>query len=228
METTPPKNESTTKPVKTSNVPLADIDFGNVVEKASDKWILTPWLTLLWMTAEEFKVKSDNYKTTLAVRIQTGSNRPQITKSLVNINKEIDEKLSYVKGYIAEKYGKDNAVSYYASFGIEYSNKTYRFPFDQNNRSKALALMVDAISANGLNDKMYGKDYWLEIQTKYDDLLAAASSNDGTVSNKVGNKNALKKELKVVLNSLIFSIKANYPETYKQELRAWGFQKEKY
>ena len=30
------------------------------------------------------------------------------------------------------------------------------------------------------------------------------------------------------LNALIFSIKTNYPDTYREELRAWAFQNEKY
>ena len=144
------------------------------------------------------------------------------------INKEIDNKLANVKGYIADKYGKENAVSYYASFGIEFSNKTYRFPIDQNNRSEALALMVNSISANGFDDKTYGKDYWLDIQSQFNELLVSASNTDSTVSNKVGDKNTLKKELKRALNSIVLVIKGNYPDTYKQELRTWGFQKEKY
>jgi hypothetical protein len=69
-------------------------------------------------------------------------------------------------------------------------------PKDQNSRTEALALMVGAIAANGLNDKTYGKDFWLDIQSKFNDLLLAASDTDSNVSNKVGDKNALKKELK--------------------------------
>ena len=228
MPETPNTNEGPTKAVKTTNVPVADIDFGNVVGKVSAKWETSAWLTLLWITAPEFKIISNNYKSTLTTRIQTGNNRPQITQALKNINKEIDDRLSNVKGYIADKYGKEVAISYYASFGIEFSNKTYRLPLDQNKRSEALDLMVSAISANGLEDKTYGKDYWLGIQGKFNELLASASNTDSAVSNKVGNKNALKKELKKALNSIVLVIKGNYPETYKQELRAWGFQKEKY
>ena len=89
-------------------------------------------------------------------------------------------------------------------------------------------MIVAAISANGFDDKTYGKAYWLNIQTQFDELLGSASAIDSTVSNKVGDKNVLKKELKKGLNSLVAVIKGNYPDTYKQELRTWGFQKEKY
>lgn len=228
MEETPIPNDGLTKSVKTTNVPVADLDFATVVGKVSTKWNASPWLTLQWTNVSEFETKTTTYQATLTTRIQTGNNRPQITKALQNINKEIDNKLANVKGYIADKYGKENAVSYYVSFGIEFSNKTYRFPIDQNNRSEALALMVNSISANGFDDKTYGKDYWLDIQSQFNELLVSASNTDSTVSNKVGDKNTLKKELKRALNSIVLVIKGNYPDTYKQELRTWGFQKEKY
>ena len=44
----------------------------------------------------------------------------------------------------------------------------------------------------------------------------------------MGNKNILKADLKKSLNAIVSVIKANYPDNYKQELRNWGFQKEKY
>ena len=125
MGTTPKPNEAPTKPIKTSNVPAADIEFGAVLKKVSEKWILSNWLTLQWITAIKFKSDADAYNAALAVRINTGKSRPQITKALKNIYKEIDEKLANVKSYLAEKYGKEDALSYYPSFGIEFYNKRY-------------------------------------------------------------------------------------------------------
>lgn len=228
MTDLPIPNEDNVKPTKTTNVPVADIDFGNVVGKVRDKWEKSTWLTLQWMTFPEFQTKANEYQTTLTERLQTGKNRPQITQSLKNVNKEIDDKVANIKGYIADKYGKENAVSYYSAFGIEFYKKAYLIPSDQNNRSEALGLMVSAIDANGFNDKTYGKDYWTALKVQFDDLLQSASDTDGTVSSKVGDKNKLKKGLKKALNSIVLSIKANYPDSYKQELRTWGFQKEKY
>ena len=228
MTDLPIPNEGSAIPTKTTNVPVADIDFSNVVGKVRDKWEASPWLTLLWITFSEFKAKADDYQTTLTQRLQTGKNRPQITQSLKKLNKEIDEKVANVKGYIADKYGKDSAVSYYPSFGIEFYKKSYLMPKDQNSRSEALELMIKGIDANGFNDKTYGKTYWTNIKTQFDSLLQTASTTDGSVSNKVGDKNELKKGLKKALNAIVLSVKANYPDTYKQELRTWGFQKEKY
>jgi hypothetical protein len=217
-----------TKPVKKTNVPAADIDFGNLGNAVSAKWATSPWLSLLWITAPEFAAKTANYYSTLDARMKKGGSRPQVTKALKEVEKKIDEGVLNVKNYIVEKYKKDNAKSYYPSFGILQIGKKYSLPFDQDGRSKALELLVEAIDDNGFSDKQYGIQFWTAIQTEYDTLLDTASATDSTISSKVGDKNVLKKEIKKALNSIIAVIRGNYPDTYKAELRNWGFQKEKY
>ena len=229
-----PETEPTTpvndvpKPSKTGNVPAKDLDFGNVVSSVSAKWTSNTWLTLKWANAPEFAVKVENYKNTLDVRLQTGSTRPQITKAMKVMEKKMDDTISYVKGYIIDKYKKDVAKSYYAAFGLVLHNKTYKLPKDQNARSNALTLMLKGIADNGFNDKEFGAEFWTAIKTEYDLLLQSATATDGQVSIKVGDKNELKTYLKKVLNAIVLVIKGNYPDTYKAELRDWGFQKEKY
>ena len=220
--------DGSSKPVKTSNVPEADIDFGSVVKKVKEKWNLSPWLTLQYLTAAQFAVKTDTFLQVLNARIEYGKSRPQVTNSLANINKEIDTRVSNVKGYIADKYGEENATSYYPAFGIEFINKSYTIAKDQNTRLEALQLMANAIVEHDFIDKTYGQNYWDTIKTKFTDFLETASQLDASVSSKVGDKNILKKDLKKALNSIVLIVKANYPENYKQELRVWGFQKEKY
>ena len=44
----------------------------------------------------------------------------------------------------------------------------------------------------------------------------------------VGQKNELKEEINEFLVSLINVITGNFPKTYHEQLRRWGFQKEKY
>jgi hypothetical protein len=160
--------------------------------------------------------------------MKKGSARPQLTKALQVVEKTIDEGIQNVKNYIVEKYKKDNAKSYYPSFGIVQKGSSFSLPKDQDGRSKALELLVEAIAENGFGDKQYGPAFWKTVQTEYDTLLETASATDSAISSKVGDKNMLKKEIKKALNSIIAVIRGNYPDTYKTELRNWGFQKEKY
>jgi hypothetical protein len=57
--------------------------------------------------------------------------------------------------------------------------------------------------------------------------MQQAGSTDGSVSLGVSNKNLLRKQIQQIIDSLEHLIIANNPDTYKGELRSWGFQKEK-
>jgi hypothetical protein len=216
------------KPVKKTNVPAADIDFDNLGNTVSTKWTASPWLTIQWLTESEFAAKTANYNSILGSRMKKGGSRPQLTKAIQVVEKKIEEGVANVKNYIVEKYKKDNAKSYYASFGIVQIGKAYSLPKDQDGRSKGLELLVEAIAENGFANKQYGTVFWTAIQTEYDQLLDNALITDSAVSSNVGDKNLLKKDIKKALNAIISIIRGNYPDTYKTELRNWGFQKEKY
>ena len=212
----------------TGNVPAADIDFGKVALDVAAKWTISPNIVLAWTTALEFSTQATSYNTELAKRMAMGGNRPQITQGLKQLDTAIDDTLSYVKGYIVDKFKKEAATSVYPAFGIIHDKDKYVFPRDRNKRSAALELMIEGIAFNGFGNNEYGTTFWTDLKTKYDNLLNQAGSLDGTISAKVSSKNTLKSSLKKTINNLILVIKANYPESYKAELRVWGFQKEKY
>ncbi len=223
---TPAKKAS--KPAKKGNVPTTDVNFSNLVLAVSTTWSKNTWLTLKWLTPEQFTITSTDYASMLNSRNLTGSKRPQITQSLKTLDKTIDGSLSYVKGYIIDKYKKESAKSYYAAFGMTYKNNNYTIPTDHNKRVEALGTMIEGIVFNEFSKKEYGEAFWKGIRDEYKTLLDNANSTDGKVSSKVGDKNIMKKELKKGLNAIIKAIQANYPDSFKTELRTWGFQKEKY
>lgn len=223
-----PQNPVVKKVNKTGNIPQADSDFGKVATSVSAAWTANPWLTLQWTTAADFATAAASYNATLAARQTSGGTRPQITTALKALNKEIDSSVAFVKGYLAEKYKKDPSLSYYPAFGINYDNKKYTMPMDQSNREDALTLMLEGIQSNGFEDRTYGLAYWTAIKTNYVNLVSQARALDGGISQKVGNKNELKSTIKKGLNAIINVIQGNYPDTFKQELRLWGLQKDKY
>ena len=222
------QNLGVRKPNKKSSIPAADSDFGKVATSVSANWTPNPWLTLKWTTAAEFSTAAAAYNATLAARQSSGGTRPQITTALKALNKEIDNSVAFVKGYLAEKYGKDKSLGYYPAFGISYFSNKYALPVDQSNREDSLTLMLEAIESNNLQDRTYGLAYWTGIKNNYVNLVTQARALDGGISQKVGNKNDLKMKIKKSLNAIINVLQGNYPDTYKQELRLWGFQKDKY
>lgn len=223
-----PSEKKKKTPNKKHNVPIADIDFGKVAADVATKWLASPTITVLWKTAAAFSDEVTAYNDILSKRRNDGGNRSPLTKTLKTLDKQINDGLIYVKGYIIDKYQKKAGPSYYPSFGIESQYKKYIFPIDRNKRLTSLKMMIAALEANGFGNKEYGTAYWKPIQTQYALLLNQTMTLDGTISIKVSTKNQLKTSLKKAMNSLILILKGHYPDTYKAELRAWGFQKEKY
>ncbi|MGV9003365.1 hypothetical protein [Flavobacterium sp.] len=225
-EIKPPEGE--TKSSNKGNVPAADVDFGKVAKDVSEAWIARPLITLLWTNAVAFSTEAISYNTELASRKTIGGDRPQITNALNTLDDQMDEALAYVKGYILEKYKKAASTSYYAAFGIVHKTNKYILPADRNYRLSSLDLMLTGLVSHGFDAKEYGTAFWEPIRDQYEILLNQATSTDGTVSTKVSSKNTLKDSLRKKMNALINVLMGNYPDTYKAELRTWGFQKEKY
>ena len=222
------QNDPKPKVVKKRVLPTKDIDLGAVATLVSNMWLTNNWLLLLWLTSAQFRTIVTNFNANLTLRNRTGGTKKGVSKELELINIEIDDALAYVKGYILEKFKKDRATSMYASFGIVHKNEKYMLPQDIDGRKEALATLLEAISANDFDSREYGRDYWREIKGRFDELAQQATALSGTISEKVGDNSQLRKEIQLALNSLIKAIQANYPHTWKEELRKWGFQKERY
>ena len=220
--------EEKAKPVRKYTIPPAEIDLANVVTLVSAKWKTNPWFVILWLTQPEFDSNAKDFNTILAASMEEEGDVSPIATALRNLDAKMDKHVSYVKGYIDDAFDKEDATSYYGAVGIVYKYGRYAFPQDQNRRLAALKLMVSGLKKYGLEERKYGIAFWTDIMTNYESLLGQSTSVDGGISVKVGDKNMLKKALKKALSAIVHGIKCNYPDTYKQELRDWGFQKEKY
>lgn len=222
------ENPDKKKPVKKDTVPAADIDLGAVATTVGEKWLLNPWLTLLWLTVAKFIADAASYNADLEIRLNKGGVRPQTGNALQHLEQQMDQVMTYVKSYILNKYKKGNELAYYPSFGFVHQGDHYEFPTDRNRRVASLKLMVGAIKDNGFQDEEYGLKYWETMLSDYEALVKQSTTIDGEISAKVGAKNVSKKDVTDGLRAIAGIIKYNHPDTYKQVLRDWGFQKEKY
>jgi hypothetical protein len=228
MGTTDDSTGNENKTTKVLNIPRSDSDLKEVSALVAKTWLANTQITLIWTTQAEFETVVTNFSGTLMQRNSAGAGRPEFTVKLKLLDKDIDRDIENIKRYLVEKYGKVSAPSYYAAFGIVKENKRYKLPTDHDNRKDALALLIPALTVHGFQNFAFGQTYWTDIKTRFDLNLAQSKSIDSSVSINVGSKNILKIQIKKVLNSLINVIKGNYPDDYKNVLRNWGFQKEKY
>ncbi len=211
-----------------SNNPRKDADMSSLGLMVAPKWKENPLITMIWTNADQYQTNVNMFSATLTERQGTGGTRKEITGKLGMFDSKIDEGIAAIKGYLVYKYEKNNAPGYYPQFGIERVGKIFIVPRDRNKRAAALPLILAAVTTHGFTDEKYGTSYWQEIAGNYTELLTQAYAVDGTVAKKVGDKNELRKTIVKTNNALINIIKGNYPDTYKNVLREWGFQKEKY
>lgn len=216
------------KTKKTKALPDRDIELKDVSKNVSVSWVANPQITLLWKNSAEFEKEVDSFADNLVDRIDTGTKRPGVTLSLVQQDKQIDDGVIEVKIYIAKKFKKANAPAQYPRYGIVKVGDTYKMSLDRNQRKAALGLMVKAIAEDGFGDEEYGSSFWKAIQADYTASVDAAGANAGTVSEKVATKKMQKRGIRKVLKALRRALEANYPDTYREMLRKWGWQKERY
>ena len=140
-----------------------------------------------------------------------------------------DDALPYMKNMMGGKWGPYKSVAYYPEFGIEHRNHHYGFPTDRDKRKGALGMMADAVAANGFgNDAAHGSSFWEDLVTRYNAALQDAILGAGSVSGSVSDLVQRRTTLRRVLHAILLLLEANYPYTFEQERRVWGFQKEKY
>lgn len=221
-------NAGSKKPVQTKIIPQADQDFQDVSQAVSASWIINPAITLLWKSNTDFAEEVQTFANSLQSRIVTGSLRPGQTYTIIQLDEKIDAAVTEVKIYIEKKYKSDGAQAQFARFGIIKENRKFTISRDRNNRKAALQQMINTIAAEGMGNEEFGTAFWTSIKTAYDAAAASASNTTGDVSGKVATKNEQKKAITKVMSALVLVLKGNYPDTYKEIYRQWGWKKESY
>lgn len=216
------------KPNRQQAIPQADIDLGAVATAVAAKWVATPAITLVWTSSAAFSTLASQYNTALGSRITTGAQRPGHSYTLAQLDNQVNAAVEEVKTYIKKKFKSDGASAQYPRYGIIKEGANWRMPKDRDERRQALGMMVSAIGDDGFDTEEYGDTFWTEMQEAYADALGAANDVDSRVSTGVGSKNMLKKDVRKVIVAIRFALRANYPDTYEEQYRAWGLQKEDY
>jgi hypothetical protein len=222
-EVTPTKKARTTR-----LLPNSQHDLLTLADNALKKWSETSFLTLLWVTPDEFKKTVEDFRIFLNERVDVGSERGSQTQTLNNLDKKINQAVEEVKLAILVKFGKSQGKAYFSEFGITKQGNSLRLPTDRNMRLSALGLFTKAIKKYAIQIVVFETSFFERILPAYAEAFEATQKTDSTVAVSVSNKNDVRKQVEIVLSALNNLVKLNYPNTYEGELRAWGFQKEKY
>jgi len=220
-------NESLEKKSYRKTVPTNDHDLLAVIRTLLPKWDENEF-RVLWMSKLRLTEKFDYFTDLLYNRTTVGASRGNITGELKELHKEADISIEHVKNRLSEKLGsKRKAIECYREIGV-VKEQTYKLPRSKEMRVNSFEVLLNGLKTYELENTTFGKEYWTDLRDRYSSFVDLARNTDGSVSHKVGTLNEERKELKQFFNSFILIIRANYPTTWRNVLRDYGFQKEKY
>lgn len=103
--------------------------------------------------------------------------------------------------------------------------KGYKLPSDYDQLILALPMMINALKADGFDKEECGEAYWTGILSEFTATYDKLKSSGSISTVDVAEKALLRKSVEKHLRAIIYLVRANYPDTWTAELRAWGFEK---
>jgi hypothetical protein len=211
---------------RASQLPDSALALSAVATTAAGAWTASALPGLLWLTKADFGTQAAAFAAACAAADTAGDARSPQSARLKALDKLLNKGLNFVKNYLHED--QDDEQAYYPEFGITKEGKNYRLPTGRTERVAALAKLQQALVKYKYDDKKYGTAYWAPLATEYAALVKASTGTAGEHSTKVDVKVQGEAAIRKGLRALIHHIKANYPDSFEAQLRAFGFQKEKY
>ena len=213
-------------------VPKKDGPLAEVARLVAEAWGKETWFTLRWKTQADFaKLVADFSASTTEKRGAAAARTPQ-SQRLQELDDQFDEGLRILKKYINEDsgYSKAKTDARLPGFGlVARKNGSMALSTDRDERLKALRdMLLPALAAAPFAGREFGSAYWQPRFEEYKELLGKTDGLAGKVSKSVSQKDTAKLELRKVLQAVVYALKANFPDTFEAELRAWGFRKESY
>ena len=214
-------------------LPRADQTLFDVGAAVKAHWATVPALTLLWLTPAAYSTALADFGTNLTDKRRVAAERSPNVQRLIELDDVADDALPFLKGYINEEAGsKEQGKAAYTSHGMIRRGKNIEWANDRQERVTGVQMLLAKLgtgpTALPYATRKYGSAFWQTWLAEYKPLVEKSGGDAGTVSHKVSKKDEAKKTVRKALQAIIFLLKANYPDTFEAELRAWGFRKENY
>lgn len=207
-------------------IPKTSIDVQKVAEQVL-AGLLADGLELKWYSNAQFQQDCTRLKALNLKRLQEKGLRQPLTNTLKNLITTMDKHIKYIKNYLENTYGIENAKSRYVDFGIFYKTNGYRFPTDKNERLVSLDAIVVAMDTHNFTTYQYGKAFWEDIRDQYEQALNDADTTDTSSSLTVSEKNSLIATLSKAMEAVTHILRGNFPDSYEAKMLNYGFYRSK-
>lgn len=182
-------------------------------------------LKLKWITKDEFVSTVNEFEKQITNIEKFHKDRKRVVFELSELDDEINLKISRLKHNILASFSRNVAKSIIAQVGLNGRlNK-------KNREDKVILLQTLPEKLKDLDLNLsddLGIEAWQTIFQKYSDLLLELKGIVSVDSEYIASKNANKEKIYKTLNSLVYAVKANFPDTWRSELRPLGLQREFY
>lgn len=220
-------------------LPKADQTLYDVAAAVNTHWAAVPALTLLWLPRAQYGTYVTDFGANLTEKRQLAADRSPQVQRLMELDDVADDALPFLKGYISEEAGsRAKGKTQYLAHGmvlVGKKQKNHEWADDRQERVKGVEMLLNKLTTGGdggtplpYADRKYGTAFWQTWLDEYKPLVEKGGTDAGTISHKVSRKDEAKRNIVKALRAIIYLLKANYPDTFEAELRAWGFRKESY
>jgi hypothetical protein len=223
------------KPVSTKLlIPHNDAALATVAGLVASTWATETWFTLRWLKPADFAALAASFGATLTDKRAAAATRSPQAQRLQELDDEMDEALRVLKAYVLEaaNYDKAAADAQLPGFGLvprSGKGKSYELSRDRDERLAALRdFLLPAVARAPFAGRDRGTAFWQPRATEYAALLHQADGLAGQVTQAVSKKDDTKAAIRQALQAIVYGLRANYPDTYEAEWRAWGFRKVSY
>ncbi len=189
-------------------------------------WVTTSY-ELSWTSKERFADQLSKFNSAWALGESQGSQRPDAIRRLKELDQIINGHIGQVKNHLIKLMGRQKATNFYKVFGMVKIGESYRMPRKRSERINSLEKLVKELEHTDFSEMVFGKDFWIKILEEYKNLLNFNVEKTENLHMTVAEKNQYKSQIRLTLRSLVHLLKANYPTTWKQQMKLWGFWKER-
>ena len=207
-------------------IPFGELELATLGLAAADAWETSPLAALLWCEKARLRTLAKAFKASIETADVADDELSPAAARLTELDQLIDTSLKFVRNYLIEAHGsKKAAKAHYDAFGLTAAGllRTARPA-----RVEDLTKLVKALKASDYDKSKYGTAYWQALLTEYAPLVATSSAARQGSATETGTKYTQEKPLHQILRALRQHIKTNFPDTYKAELRGFGYLKEGY
>ena len=188
--------------------------------------LVTEQLELRWFKNNQLLTHATTQQTAVSTKSTLATQRPAQTQDIKTAVKGMSKPLTELRGVMKKKF-KEEYKAYYPQFGLVEIGGDWKLPEDHDVLVDNLRnLLIPALSTHGFaDDPDTGTAVWQPLLDALDTANTKADETDAGRSKAVGDTTPQDALTQKALRALVHLAQAQFPDTWEDVLRSWGWRK---